>query len=72
MRGRATLLPVWALLVAACATQPAPEPQAAPEPRASPDLARRVGTMSELKVDILYPAGDAVFYIETLTHTNSE
>jgi hypothetical protein len=28
--------------------------------------------MSELMVDILYPAGDAVFYIETRTPTNSE
>ena len=30
------------------------------------------GTMSELMVDILYPAGDAIFYIETRTPTNSE
>lgn len=28
--------------------------------------------MSELMVDILYPAGDAVFYIETRTPTDSE
>jgi hypothetical protein len=28
--------------------------------------------MSELMVDILYPAGDAVFYIQTRTPTNSE
>ena len=28
--------------------------------------------MSELMVDILYPAGDAIFYIETRTPTNSE
>jgi len=28
--------------------------------------------MSELMVDILYPAGDAVFYIETRTPTNSD
>jgi len=28
--------------------------------------------MSELMVDVLYPAGDAVFYIESRTPTNSD
>ena len=59
-----------AALVAACAPSQAPEPPPAPEPVL--DLTRRVGSMSELMVDILYPAGDAVFYIETRTPTNSE
>ena len=35
-------------------------------------VARRVSTMSELMVDIIYPASDAVFYITTRTPTNSE
>lgn len=68
MRAPAILLVAGATL-AACATQPVPEPAPAPAP-SSP--ARRVGTMSELMVDILYPAGDAVFYIETRTPTSSE
>ena len=32
----------------------------------------RVGTMSELMVDIIYPASDAVFYISTRTPGTSE
>jgi hypothetical protein len=32
----------------------------------------RVGTMSELMVDIIYPASDAVFYISSRTPTTSE
>jgi hypothetical protein len=68
LRTRTILLVVGAAL-AACGVQPAPE--SAPGP-ASSSLARRVGTMSELMVDILYPAGDAVFYIETRTPTTSE
>lgn len=68
LRASAILL-VAGVTLAACATQPAPEPAPAP---ASSSLARRVGTMSELMVDILYPAGDAVFYIETRTPTTSD
>jgi hypothetical protein len=68
VRTPASLL-VVVVLLAACATQPVPESSPGP---ASSSLARRVGTMSELMVDILYPAGDAVFYIETRTPTNSE
>ncbi len=45
-------------------------------PRPDPDLdsgpiARRVGTMSELMVQIIYPASDAIFYITTRTPTTS-
>jgi hypothetical protein len=47
---------------------PAP-PSAAVEPM---PLARRVGTMSELMVDFVYPASDAVFYISSRTPTTSE
>ena len=68
MRAPAILL-VAGVALAACATQPVPEPAPAP---ASASLARRVGSMSELMVDVLYPAGDAIFYIETRTPTNSE
>jgi hypothetical protein len=31
--------------------------------------AQAVGTMSELMVDIIYPASDAIFYVETRTPT---
>jgi hypothetical protein len=64
-----TILIVAGATLAACSTQPAPETTPAP---VSSSSARRVGTMSEIMVDILYPAGDAVFYIETRTPTNSE
>jgi hypothetical protein len=64
-----TILLVAGVTLVACSTQPAPETTPAP---ASSSLARRVGSMSELMVDILYPAGDAVFYIETRTPTDSE
>jgi hypothetical protein len=63
------ILLVAGVLLAACATQPAPESASAP---VASSLARRVGSMSELMVDILYPAGDAVFYIETRTPTDSD
>ena len=39
----------------------------------APALSRPVGTMSDLMVKIIYPASDAIFYIETrLPTTNSE
>jgi hypothetical protein len=68
MRAPAILL-VAGVALAACAGQPAPESSPAP---ASSSSARRIGTMSELMVDVLYPAGDAVFYIESRTPTNSD
>jgi hypothetical protein len=64
-----TIILAAGVALAACSTQPAPETTPAP---ASSSLARRVATMSELMVDILYPAGDAVFYIETRTPTDSD
>jgi len=65
----------WGVLAAvACAgSGPAPPPSAGPAPLDA--LARhsyRVGTMSELMVDIIYPASDAVFYISTRTPSTSE
>ena len=41
-----------------------------PEPDSGP-FARRVGTMSDLMVQIIYPASDAIFYITTRTPTSS-
>jgi hypothetical protein len=36
----------------------------------APPLSRPVGTMSDLMVKIIYPASDAIFYIETRTPTS--
>jgi hypothetical protein len=63
------ILLVAGAALAACTAQPAPETTPAP---AAVSPARRVGSMSELMVDILYPAGDAVFYIETRTPEDSD
>lgn len=69
MRHRA----VTGFVIAATATSCASAPPSVPETNASaPDLARRVGTMSELMVDFIYPASDAVFYITSRTPTTSE
>jgi hypothetical protein len=51
---------------------PAPAPAPAPAAIEAAPLARRVGTMSELMVDFIYPASDAVFYISSRTPTTSE
>jgi len=60
VRAPATI--VLVVLVDACA----------PAPATSVPFARRVGTMSELMVDFIYPASDAVFYITSRTPTTSE
>jgi hypothetical protein len=67
MRPRtATVVTMVAAGSACVAAAPAPGTvEAAP-------LARRVGTMSELMVDFIYPASDAVFYISSRTPTTSE
>src|SRR3954466_6254394 len=39
-------------------------------PAPQPGTGRNVGSMSELMIDVLYPASDAVFYIETRTPKN--
>lgn len=60
---------ITALLIVAFATlaevQTAQKPTPAPPPPKPP--MRNVGTMSDLMVKILYPASDALFYIETRT-----
>jgi hypothetical protein len=42
----------------------------APAAPGTPIAPRPVGTMSELMVDVIYPASDAVFYISTRTPKN--
>lgn len=65
-------------LAAACTTSAAetpapPQGGAAPSPLAAlAEHSYGVGTMSELMVDIIYPASDAVFYIATRTPQSSE
>ena len=66
-----------AVLAAACASPAAeaPAPPGSGDPASLTALAEhsyRVGTMSELMVDIIYPASDAVFYIATRTPQTSE
>jgi hypothetical protein len=69
MRPRTVTLVALGAAAACGAATPAP----APTPTAvEPALARRVGTMSELMVDFIYPASDAVFYISSRTPTTSE
>ena len=62
------------MLLTASALAQAPPSQVAPPPSAAPaqgaPAPQRVGTMSELMVDILYPASDAIFYITTREPTN--
>ncbi len=62
------------VLLLACATladaQTAPTPKAAAPQTAAPvskPPMRNIGSMSDLMVKILYPASDALFYIETRT-----
>jgi hypothetical protein len=69
MRPRTVTLVAFVAATFSCSpAAPAPAP-AAVEPA---PLARRVGTMSELMVDFIYPASDAVFYISSRTPTTSE
>lgn len=64
------------LVTAACASRGAASaPAPSPDSGALAALAEhsyRVGTMSELMVDVIYPTSDAVFYIATRTPTTSE
>lgn len=70
MRQRAVTALVIAATASSCASAPPSVPAEANA--AAPDLARRVGTMSELMVDFIYPASDAVFYISSRTPASSE
>jgi hypothetical protein len=62
-----------ALLLAVTALADGLAAQAAVEPSVpdSVPVARRVGTMSDLMVRLIYPASDAIFYITTRTPTTS-
>ena len=72
-------LTVWivALLLAQIPVTNAPVPPLAPPAPAVPGATavppslRRVGTMSELMVKIIYPSSDAVFYITSRTPKNA-
>ncbi len=69
MRIPAAALLVSAAVAQACAPTSAPQPPAVAGPAS---LARRIGSMSELMVDFIYPASDAVFYISSRTPTDSD
>ncbi|MSR20151.1 MAG: hypothetical protein EXR91_04125 [Gemmatimonadetes bacterium] len=69
MRFPAAALLVSSAVAQACAPTLAPSPPVPAEPAS---LARRVGSMSELMVDFIYPASDAVFYISSRTPTDSD
>jgi hypothetical protein len=66
------MAPIALVAAAACSAAAAPGPSATPAAIEAAPLARRVGTMSELMVDFIYPASDAVFYISSRTPTTSE
>jgi hypothetical protein len=69
MRPRAVAVVVLAAMMSSCRTTSSGSMAPGAE---APPLARRVGTMSELLVDFIYPASDAVFYISSRTPTTSE
>ena len=69
MRASAVTVLVSAVLAQGCAGASSSQ---APPPPSSATPARRVGTMSELMVDFIYPASDAVFYISTRTPATGE
>ena len=68
--GRETIVASIAILLASAALPLSLAAQTPPEPDSVP-FARRVGTMSDLMVQIIYPASDAIFYITTRTPTSS-
>ncbi len=77
MRSLGSLLVIVGVLTAGTSAQPpAAQAPATPAPAArsapptpaapsAPSTMRRVGTMSELMIRILYPTSDAIFYITT-------
>ena len=72
--GRGTIVASIAILLAGAALPLSLAAQTPPEPKTEPDsvpFSRRVGTMSDLMVQIIYPASDAIFYITTRTPTTS-
>ena len=72
MRLIGILLVAWSALVQPLASQAPPAPAAqtpAPTDAGTP-APQRIGSMSELMVDIIYPMSDAIFYVETREPTN--
>jgi hypothetical protein len=65
--GMRTIALFSVLMTATLAAQAPATPPGAPGVSVTP---RPVGTMSELMVDVIYPASDAVFYISTRTPKN--
>ena len=57
-------------LLAGAALATASAAQAPPEPEPAPGV-QPIGTMSDLMVQIIYPASDAIFYIDTRTPTTT-
>ena len=71
MRVLAALLVAASTLSPAAAQTPSPGASQPPVPStAGIPAAARVGSMSELMVDIIYPASDAIFYVTTREPTN--
>ncbi len=69
---RAAIVASIAILLASAALPLSLAAQTPLEPEPDSVLfARRVGTMSDLMVQIIYPASDAIFYITTRTPTTS-
>jgi hypothetical protein len=54
-------------LVGATVVAQAPAPAAPKQPASERPPTRNIGTMSDLMVKIIYPASDALFYIESRT-----
>lgn len=57
----------WVLVAAVSGTQAS----SSREPASQAPAGRAVGSMSELMVDVIYPASDAVFYISTRAPTDA-
>src|SRR5262245_18501670 len=74
MRLIVILLVAWSALSPPLAAQapPAPSSQAPtpPDGAAGTPAPQRIGSMSELMVDIIYPTSDAIFYVTTREPTN--
>jgi hypothetical protein len=74
MRLNVILLVAWSALsqplLAQAPPAPAAQTPAPPDAAAGTPAPQRVGSMSELMVDIIYPASDAIFYVTTRQPTN--
>ena len=74
MRLNVILLVAWSALSQPLLSQapaaPAAQTPAPTNPAVGTPAPQRVGSMSELMVDIIYPASDAIFYVTTREPTN--